>query len=115
MKVKLLVIRTGDMQKLAKFYELLGFTFDYHKHGDSPYHYSATVGETVIEIYPLIKSQTEADKSLRLGFEIDNFDTIIELLKENNIVFAAQPVLTTFGLMSVVIDPDGRKIELYKK
>jgi predicted enzyme related to lactoylglutathione lyase len=115
MKIKLLVIRTGDMQKLAKFYELLGFVFEYHKHGDSPYHYSATVGETVIEIYPLTKSQTEADKSLRLGFEIDNFDTTIELLKENNIVFAAQPVSTAFGFMSVVIDPDGRKIELYKK
>lgn len=103
------------MQKLAKFYELLGFVFEYHKHGDSPYHYSATVGETVIEIYPLTKSQTEADKSLRLGFEIDNFDTTIELLKENNTVFVSQPVSTAFGFMSVVIDPDGRKIELYKK
>jgi predicted enzyme related to lactoylglutathione lyase len=115
MKIKLLVIRTGDVEKLAKFYELLGFVFEYHKHGDSPYHYSATVGETVIEIYPLTKSQTKADKSLRLGFEIDNFDTTIELLKENNIVFLSQPVSTEFGSIGIVIDPDGRKIELYKK
>ncbi|WP_439698683.1 VOC family protein [Mucilaginibacter sp. AW1-7] len=115
MKIKLLVIRTGDIEKLAKFYELLSFAFEYYKHGDSPYHYSATVGETVIEIYPLTKSQTEADKSLRLGFEIDNFDTTIELLKENNIVFLSQPISTEFGLMAIVIDPDGRKIELYKK
>lgn len=115
MKVKLLVIRTGDTEKLAKFYELLGFVFEYHKHGNSPYHYSATVDQTVIEMYPLTKNQSEADKSLRLGFEIDNFDKTIELLKENNIVFASEPVSTIFGFMAVVIDPDGRKIELYKK
>jgi lactoylglutathione lyase len=115
MKVKLLIIRTADIQKLAKFYELLGFVFEYHKHGDSPYHYSSTIGETVIEIYPLTKSQTEADKSLHLGFEIDNFDITIELLKENNIVFVSQPVSTAFGFMGVVVDPDGRKIELYKE
>jgi len=103
------------MRRLVEFYQLFGLKFDYHKHDNSPYHYSSTIGETVVEIYPLTKSQTEADKSLRLGFEIDNFDTTIELLKENNIVFASQPVSTAFGFMSVVVDPDGRKIELYKR
>jgi lactoylglutathione lyase len=103
------------MHRLVEFYQLFGLKFEYHKHGDSPYHYSSTVDETVMEIYPLVKSQTEADKSLRLGFEIDNFDTTTELLKENNITFVSQPVQTAFGFMSVVVDPDGRKIELYKK
>ena len=115
MKIKLLVIRTGDMKRLVDFYALLGFVFDYHTHNNSPYHYSATIDQTVIEIYPLTKGQTEPDKSLRLGFEIDNFDTTIELLKKNSIGFASEPASTAFGFMAVVIDPDGRKIELYKK
>lgn len=103
------------MQKLVDFYQLLGVSFEYHKHGNSPYHYSATIDEMVIEIYPLTKTQTEADKNLRLGFELDDFDTVIELLKKAEVLFASEPTQTDFGFMVVVVDPDGRRMELYKK
>lgn len=111
MQLKLMVIRTGDMQGLVAFYTLLGLVFEYHKHGGSPYHYSATVGGTIMEIYPLSKAQTEADKGLRLGFTIDKFDETVKLL-ESNII--AAPIQTEWGYMAIVNDPDGRKIELYK-
>jgi hypothetical protein len=77
-------------------------------------HYSATIGSLVLEIYPLTKSQTELDKNLRLGFAIDNFDETLQLLKNNDITFS-EPTLTDFGFVTTVSDPDGRKIELYKK
>lgn len=115
MKLKLLVIRTANMQKLVYFYQLLGVSFDYHKHGNSPYHYSAIVDGTVIEIYPLTKNQTEADGNLRLGFELEDFDKVIKLLKESQVRFASEPAQTDFGFMAVVVDPDDRKVELYKK
>ncbi len=67
MEIRLLVLRTKDTKKLTDFYSLFGLSFDYHKHGNSPFHYSASIGQTVLEIYPLTKSQTEADKNLRLG------------------------------------------------
>ena len=78
-------------------------------------HYSATVGQTVLEIYPLTKSQTEADKNLRLGFAIENFDQIILTLKELKFPFSLEPTQTDFGFMAIISDPDERKIELYKK
>jgi lactoylglutathione lyase len=112
MEIKLIVIRTPDITKLADFYTLLGLEFDYHKHGKSPYHYAATVGETTLEIYPLAKDQTEADKELRLGFSLDNFDVIVQILKDKGIDFISEPMQTEFGYMAVVRDPDGRKIEL---
>jgi len=115
MKLKLLVIRTADMVKLVEFYQLLGFGFAYHKHGNSPYHYSAAVDGTVIEIYPLGKNQTEADSKLRLGFELDDFDKAISLLKEAEVEFISEPLQTDFGFMAVVVDPDGRRVEIYKK
>lgn len=114
MEIRLLVLRTGDIKQLAEFYGLFGFVFDYHKHGNSPYHYSITIGKTVLEIYPLAKDQTEADKNLRLGFGIDNFEAVIEQLKASKISFSMEPTQTDFGFMAVVVDPDGRKIELYK-
>ena len=115
MDIRLLVLRSSNIKRLADFYSLFGLTFEYHKHGNSPFHYSATIGQTVLEIYPLTKSQTEADKNLRLGFGVDNFDETILSLKEMKIPFSLEPTLTEFGFMAIISDPDQRKIELYKK
>ena len=111
-----MVIRTPDTKALYEFYKRLGFCFDYHQHGPSlPYHYSSTIGSMVFEIYPLAKGQTEADQHLRLGFEIERFDDVIAELKQEVVPFISEAMQTPFGFMVVVRDPDGRKIELYKK
>lgn len=110
----LLVIRTPDIHVLHAFYERLGFQFDYHQHGPSPYHYSALIGNTVLELYPLAKGQVKADSYLRLGFELEHFDEVITALKQEAVPFISEPRQTDFGFMAVVMDPDGRKIELYK-
>lgn len=114
MEVRLLVIRTNNPRQLADFYSLFGLNFDYHKHGNSPMHYSTNIGSLVLEIYPLTKNQTEIDKHLRLGFAIDNFEETLKILNSHNITFT-EPLLTDFGFLTIVSDPDGRKIELYKK
>jgi lactoylglutathione lyase len=115
MDIRLLVLRTGDTKLLTDFYSLLGLQFEYHKHGNSPYHYSATIGATVLEIYPLAKNQIEPDKNIRLGFGIENFGQVIKKLNTAEVTFAQEPTETDFGFMAVIIDPDDRKIELYKK
>ena len=113
MDIRLLVLRTSDTKKLSDFYSLFGLIFDYHKHGNSPFHYSATIGQTVLEIYPLAKHQTEADKNFRVGFGIDNFDQTVLTLKELQVPFLIEPIQTNFGFMTIISDPDERKIELY--
>lgn len=82
MKSGFLVLRTSNPKRPAVFYGLLGLAFGCHKHGNSPFHSSVAIKETVLEIYPQGKNQAEADKELRLGFSIDNFDTIKERRKE---------------------------------
>ncbi len=114
MEIRLIVIRTNNQKQLADFYSLLGLTFDYHQHGNSPMHYSATIGSLVLEIYPLTKKQTQPDQNLRLGFAIDKFNETLQLLNKHGISFS-EPTQTDFGFLTIISDPDGRKIELYKK
>jgi predicted enzyme related to lactoylglutathione lyase len=114
MILKLIVIRTGNLKRLAKFYQGLGLSLEYHKHGKSPYHYSGNLGETVLEIYPLAKGQENVDNHFRIGFGVDNFDETIANLKVENSTFIMESADTEFGLMAIVLDPDGRKVELYK-
>lgn len=77
-------------------------------------HYAAKIGTLVFEIYPLANNQTEIDKTLRLGFATDNFEETLRLLQQHKVVYSA-PTLTEFGYMTIISDPDGRKVELYKK
>lgn len=114
MNLKLLVIRTNQMEVLVKFYQLFGLEFEYDQHNNSPFHYATNIGEMVLEIYPLAKNQLVADNNLRLGFSIDNFEELIETLKNNDCKFTT-PTQTDFGFLTIVNDPDGRKIEVYKK
>lgn len=115
MNLQLLVLRTGEPGRLVDFYKLFGLTFDHHQHENGPFHYSTMMDQLVFEIYPLAKEQNQPDKNLRLGFAIDDFDKVISKLKNLNVQFLMQPEKTDFGFMTIIADPDGRKIELYKK
>jgi len=112
MKINLLVIRTRDIKLLSKFYTDLGLEFTYHQHGNGPFHYSTEMGDLVFEIYPLLKSQTEPDNSLRLGFDVENLDELINKLKTNNVIITQEPIQTDWGYMAIIKDLDGRKVEL---
>ena len=116
MEIALIVVRTATIEKLVSFYTSLGLEFEYHKPGSTPFYYSAQVGKGVLEIHPLAKGQLQADSNLRLGFRINNFENIIDELKEAEVNFVMQPASTEdWGIMAIVTDPDGRKIELYEK
>jgi lactoylglutathione lyase len=115
MEIRLLVLRTPSPQQITDFYGLLGLRFEYHRHGQGPYHFSAAVGDAVLEIYPLAKAQTAPDEHLRLGFALDNFAQRMQQLQAAGARFLSEPAETTFGYMAVVQDPDGRKLELYRK
>jgi lactoylglutathione lyase len=115
MEVNLIVIRTKQPKELSVFYNQIGIDFDYHRHGKGSWHYSSKMGQLVFEIYPLLKNQETADNSLRLGFEVENLDELIQKLKKNEIQIINEPHSSEYGYFAVVKDFDGRKIELKEK
>ncbi len=63
----------------------------------------------------MAKGQERPDLTLRLGLALDSIDNTIEKLKTLGTTFHQTPTPTEWGEMAVVADPEGRKIELYKK
>lgn len=115
MEINLIVIRTNKPKELSEFYGHLGMSFEYHQHGKGTWHYSTEIEKTVFEIYPLMKNQESPDKSLRLGFTIENLDETIENLKKRNVEIVREPKESEWGYFAIIKDLDGRKIELKKK
>ena len=114
-KLKLLVIRTDQLEKQVEFYKNLGLTFQYHRHGKGVFHYSTEIGETVFEIYPLTKNYPNVDKGTRLGFEVENLDSLMKDLGKKGVKIIKEARETEFGYFGIVEDWDGRKVELYQK
>jgi predicted enzyme related to lactoylglutathione lyase len=115
MQLSLVVIKTNQTQLVKSFYEALGLQFGEERHGNGPLHFSAHVGQTVFEIYPLPKSIEKADPTTRLGFTVEGLDETIRRLKAAGVPVATEPKRTEWGYGAVVKDPDGRSVELNQK
>ncbi|MES2287941.1 MAG: VOC family protein [Bacteroidota bacterium] len=78
-------------------------------------------GEYVVELFsfpdpPQRLSRPEATGLRHLAFEVDNLNTVIEILKKKNII--AEPIRTdemTNKHFTFIFDPDNLPIELYEK
>ncbi|PHN02483.1 VOC family protein [Flavilitoribacter nigricans] len=114
MKLNLLVIRTEIPEKLKMQYELLGFQFEYHRHGNGPLHFAAEKDDFVFEIYPLARSMVKADASLRLGFTVEDLDGTLANVDGSDWKMVTGIKETEWGRLAVLQDTDGRKVELKK-
>lgn len=108
MKLNLIVIRSAAPSELAAFYTTFGLDFKYHRHGGGPLHYGADIDGVTLEIYPLKRSQTTPDLTLRLGFEVTDLEAAVAGLT----VVVSPPMQSEWGYRAVVADPEGRRVEL---
>lgn len=115
--IALLVIKTNQLEKLKSFYELLEMDFKMEQHGTGPIHYSTLIKkqDIVFEIYPLSQPQSSPDTSTRLGFKVNDLEKTIKAIVEVGGIVQRKITKTDFGILAVVKDFDGRRIEVYQR
>ena len=114
--IKLLVIKTNQLEKQKTFYESLGLIFQKEKHGKGPEHFSTEIKEQnfVLEIYPLLKSQVTPDTT-RLGFCVEDLEKTIQAILNLGGNVKNEIRQTPRGTLAIVEDFDGRSVEVYQK
>lgn len=111
--LKLLVLKTVAVEQLRNFYARLDFEFVEEQHGSGPQHWSAPVGDGILEIYPLPEDGI-VDVTTRLGFAVSDVKEVVESVRQLSEV-VTEPKQTQWGLRAVVRDTDGRAVELYEQ
>jgi catechol 2,3-dioxygenase-like lactoylglutathione lyase family enzyme len=99
----LVVLRCADLERTRQFYEALGLTLVPEQHAAGPRHYSARVGDTVVEFYPDASGST---RGLRLGLQLVDVPAAMSALAEIGAV--PRP-----GRPPTIDDPDGHRLELH--
>ena len=110
--LKLVVLRTPQVDRLRAFYQALGVELAEERHGNGPLHFTGKVGGVVLEVYPLPGGT--ADTTTRLGFAVQRLATVVQALQDAGGVVTGGPQQSAWGLRAVVRDPDGRAVELYE-
>jgi catechol 2,3-dioxygenase-like lactoylglutathione lyase family enzyme len=110
--LSLIVLRAADLEATRAFYAALGLPLAEEKHGDGPTHYSCDLGGTVLEVYPGTAGTApprSAGGAVMLGFRVASLD---EALARLAAPVASGPRPGPWGRRAVVLDPDGRAVEL---
>jgi predicted enzyme related to lactoylglutathione lyase len=106
----LVVLRSPDMERTARFYRLLGVLFERERHGTGPEHLAGPVGSAVLEIYP---QGDEADTvGVRLGFRVASVEAVVQAVRQAGGTVVAPPRHGPWGFRAVLGDPDGRRVEV---
>ena len=113
--VNLVVLRAADLASARSFYEMLGLSFVQEQHGSGPVHLSCERGGMVLELYPGKPGQSlerlNAGATM-LGFVVESVDMTLEKLNLLKVTLVTPPKESPWGKRMVVLDPDGRAIEV---
>jgi catechol 2,3-dioxygenase-like lactoylglutathione lyase family enzyme len=113
--LSLLVLRTTRVVACLEFYRSLGLTLVEEKHGRGPVHYSSSSNGIIIEIYPETQNsmmELRSDRTVRLGFTVESLVATLESLETLGARVLRSPAITRWGHVAVVLDPDGREVEI---
>lgn len=108
--LNLLVIRSPDIDRAARFFQALGLLIERHAHGGVE-HYTSEVDGFVFEIYPL-KLGSAPTTAARFGFAVDSVDELVSMVSAIGAVVVEAPHDSEWGRRAVVKDLDGHVVEL---
>ncbi|MDB6105286.1 MAG: hypothetical protein JWO52_5285 [Gammaproteobacteria bacterium] len=109
--LNLVVIRSPDLERSARFYEALGLRFTKHRHGNGPEHLSCELGSAVLEIYPRT-GDSDSTAPVRIGLRVPSVDVALSQLQAIGVVIVSPPKDSPWGRRAVVDDFDGHRVEL---
>lgn len=113
--LKLIVLKTDDVDRVCRFYQALGLIFTEERHGKGPLHHAAALdGGATLEVYPLAADRV-VDNSTRLGFAVPDLDAVVPAAERLGARVIKPAHQTPWGTMALVEDPDGRTVELYRR
>jgi predicted enzyme related to lactoylglutathione lyase len=111
--LNLVVLRSADLDRAARFYTVLGIDFAREQHGSGPEHLACSLGEVVLEIY--LKADGSDDSQTGIGFLVPSVGAIVEEVRLAGGTIVSPPRESEWGLRAVVADPDGHRVELTER
>jgi catechol 2,3-dioxygenase-like lactoylglutathione lyase family enzyme len=114
--VSAIVLWTARMREMVAFYRALGFPLAEQREGDGS-HFQCDVGGVHFAIYEQDAGDSPPPEYLSagaslIGFDVDALDPVYVAAKTVGARVLIRPEEVPWGRRAVVLDPDGRTVEL---
>ncbi|HSX24873.1 MAG TPA: VOC family protein [Candidatus Andersenbacteria bacterium] len=110
MILRLLTIKTNNIEPLRAFYELLGIHFTKEQHQDGPEHYYSLDMGLPVEIYP---TNELIQNHIAISMSVVNAEEAKQVLISNGFT-CSEIKQTKHGTYFVTRDPDDNRVEVYE-
>ena len=115
-KVGAVIVLVSDMEHSVKFYkDVLELPVKSQSQDWTEFFHR----DTTIALHPVKKKkkakahqENGGEKSILVGFMVNDLDNVVRILKERNVRFFKSPREETFGKHTIVQDPDGHLISI---
>jgi lactoylglutathione lyase len=115
-KVGAVIVLVSDMEHSVKFYkDVLELPVKNQSQDWTEFFHR----DTTIALHPVKKKkkakahqENGGEKSILVGFMVNDLDNVVRILKERNVRFFKSPREETFGKHTIVQDPDGHLISI---
>jgi uncharacterized glyoxalase superfamily protein PhnB len=113
-----IVMSTTRTSQVVAFYRSLGIPLVEEDHGDGIVHWACELGDVHFAVFEAAGSGHapgyHEPGSTFCGFVVDDVRSAVELLRSSSTI-VQEPIEMPWGLRAVVVDPDGRPVEVFER
>lgn len=108
-----IIINTGHPEAMLQFYTRLGLEFECKQISKGGQCHKAFIGPVELTLYTVKETAGRKSPDLQLTLRIANLDATVEDLNRiDGVQCLMDPTLLPDGKKAILLDPDGRAIEL---
>ncbi|HTX00872.1 MAG TPA: VOC family protein [Acidimicrobiales bacterium] len=118
-EVSSIVLFSNDPDRTIAFYRSVGVDFEEEDHGDGLIHAATDVGDIHVAVFPghgeAASPGWRAAGSTFVGFYVDSLEQTLGALRRLGAAFLVDHQVREWGCRVVVLDPDGRVVEINQR
>jgi catechol 2,3-dioxygenase-like lactoylglutathione lyase family enzyme len=108
-RIGAVILLVSDMKRSTRFYrDVLGMKL---KEQSKDWTEFSKRG-TVLALHPSKKKRIKRNNSMLVGFNVSDFDDVVNGLKKKKVKFYKKPREESFGKHTIIQDPDGHLISI---
>ena len=108
-RIGAVILLVSDMKRSTRFYrDILGMEL---KEQSKDWTEFSKRG-TVLALHPSKKKRIKRNNSMLVGFNVSDFDDVVNGLKKKKVKFYKKPREESFGKHAIIQDPDGHLISI---
>lgn len=113
-----LILFSNQLPEVVRFYRAIGLELEPERHEEGPIHYVSELGPTHFAVFegpPGEAPEFRTGGSTFPGFAVDSLEEALSGAKSFGARVVQEPTEYPWGRRALVVDPDGRVIELFQR